>query len=88
MVRGKLVEGLAIVPSGTQPPNPSELLGGERIQSVLDALGREYDVVIIDTPPLLAASDAAVLGASADGVVLVVGAGQTEGGPAQEAISS
>jgi polysaccharide biosynthesis transport protein len=43
-------------------------------------------VVILDTPPLLAASHAAVLGASADGVVLVVRAGQTERGAAQEAI--
>jgi polysaccharide biosynthesis transport protein len=47
---------------------------------------RYYDVVILDTPPLLAASEAAVLCASADGVVLVVRAGQTERSAAQEAI--
>jgi capsular exopolysaccharide synthesis family protein len=86
VVQDTRVEGLAIIASGTQPPNPSELLGGERIQSVLDGLGRDYDVVILDTPPILAASDAAVLGASADGVVLVIRAGQTERGAAQEAI--
>jgi Mrp family chromosome partitioning ATPase len=73
-------------PSGTQPPKPGELLGGKRSQSILDALSRDYDVVILDTPPLLAAPAAAVLGASAGGVVLAVRAGQTERGAAQEAI--
>ncbi|HSH45336.1 MAG TPA: CpsD/CapB family tyrosine-protein kinase, partial [Longimicrobiales bacterium] len=85
-VRETAVEGLHVLPSGTLPPNPSELLGGERVQEVLDDLGRGYDMVILDTPPLLAASDAAILGSRSDGVVLVVRAGQTEKGAAQQAV--
>jgi succinoglycan biosynthesis transport protein ExoP len=80
-----VVERLSVIPSGTQPPNPSELLGGERMRSTLAALGEAFDLVLLDTPPLLAAADAAILGSYADGVVLVVRAGKTERAAAQQA---
>jgi tyrosine-protein kinase Etk/Wzc len=80
------VDGLSVLSSGTLPPNPSELLGGARMERVLEELRERFDVIILDSPPLLAASDAAVLGTKTDGVLLVVRAGQTERGAAQQAV--
>jgi tyrosine-protein kinase Etk/Wzc len=84
-IRSTGVENLHVLTAGILPPNPYELLGGERMTRLLDALSDEYDILVIDTPPLMAASDAAVLGAKADGVLLVVRAGSTDRGAAQQA---
>ncbi len=78
VTRGTSVTGLYIIPSGVLPPNPSELLGGERMRKTLASLGEAFDLIILDTPPLLVASDAAILATLADGVVLVVRVGVTE----------
>ncbi|MBA3340355.1 MAG: polysaccharide biosynthesis tyrosine autokinase [Gemmatimonadaceae bacterium] len=80
------VTGLYLLTSGGLPPNPSELLGGDKMRRALASLGEAYDLVVIDTPPLLAASDAAILATLADGVVLVLRAGQTENAAAQQAM--
>ncbi|MEQ8330602.1 MAG: polysaccharide biosynthesis tyrosine autokinase [Longimicrobiales bacterium] len=74
---GKKLHFLA---TGTLPPNPSELLGSPRMRALLDRFREEYEVVILDSPPLNLVTDAAILGASADGVVLVARAGATEKG--------
>ena len=78
--------GLYVIPSGVLPPNPSELLGGERMRKCLAELSEAYDLIILDTPPLLAASDGAILATLSDGVVLVLRAGATESDAAQQAI--
>jgi succinoglycan biosynthesis transport protein ExoP len=78
--------GLYVIPSGVLPPNPSELLGGERMRKCLTALSEAFDLIILDTPPLLAASDGAILATLSDGVVLVLRAGATESEAAQQAI--
>lgn len=78
--------GLYIIPSGVLPPNPSELLGGERMRKCLAALSEAFDLIILDTPPLLAASDGAILATLSDGVVLVLRAGATESDAAQQAL--
>jgi len=80
------VEGLWVMPSGTLPPNPSELLGSDRMKGVLAQLQDRFDMVILDTPPVLLAPDAAVLAAGADGVVMVVRAGVTDRGAAQDGV--
>jgi tyrosine-protein kinase Etk/Wzc len=80
------VEGLFMLSAGTLPPNPSELLGGTLMKETLAMFGERFDLVILDTPPLLAASDAAVLGRSVDGVLLVVRAGHTDRSAAQLAV--
>jgi capsular exopolysaccharide synthesis family protein len=80
------VEGLHFLSAGTLPPNPSELLGGGRMRKAMEALSSRFDLMILDSPPLLAASDAAILGAMADGVIMVVRAGQTERGAARKAM--
>lgn len=71
------VENLWVLPAGACPPNPAELLGSRRMGEVLDHLGGLADVVIIDTPPVLAVTDAAVLATAADGVLLVNSLGET-----------
>ena len=69
------VPGLSVLTSGPLPPNPAELLGSGRMDSVLDELTRRADIVLVDTPPVVAVTDAAVLSAKVDGCLLVVGAG-------------
>ncbi|MDQ4096647.1 MAG: CpsD/CapB family tyrosine-protein kinase, partial [Actinomycetota bacterium] len=68
---------LTYLPSGPAPANPSELLGSKRMVDVLHELSASADVVVIDTPPLLPVTDAAVLAAKADGVVLVAAMSET-----------
>ncbi|GAB1642989.1 polysaccharide biosynthesis tyrosine autokinase [Krasilnikovia sp. MM14-A1259] len=63
--------GLWVLPSGYVPPNPSELLGSGNMADLLTSLGSAFDVVIIDTPPLLPVTDAAVMATLADGCILV-----------------
>ena len=70
-------DGLSVLASGSLPPNPSELLGSPNMASLLKALRRSYDLILIDAPPLLPVTDAAVAGVQADGVVLVVRYGKT-----------
>ncbi|WGT46722.1 polysaccharide biosynthesis tyrosine autokinase [Tessaracoccus lacteus] len=67
-------DDLQVLIAGTVPPNPSELLGSERGREVLDQIHRRFDVVVIDSPPLNAVTDAKVLGRQFGGIVLVVGA--------------
>ncbi|SFF42718.1 tyrosine-protein kinase Etk/Wzc [Fontimonas thermophila] len=65
------VEGLMLIPTGTYPPNPAELLINERFVELLQGLSERFDHVLIDTPPVLAVTDAAIIGRHA-GITLVV----------------
>lgn len=85
-LRESAVDRLHVMPAGVLAPNPSELLGGERMREILDLLSARFDLVILDTPPLLAAADASILATLADAVLVVVRAGQTDRGAAQRAI--
>ena len=62
---------------GPVPPNPSELLGSQHMTNLLQALAADFDHVIIDTPPLLPVTDAAVLATLADGAVLIARHGRS-----------
>jgi capsular exopolysaccharide synthesis family protein len=64
--------GMTVIPSGTLPPNPSELLGSPAMSELVAHLRKSYDIIIIDAPPLLPVTDAAVASSLADGVVVVV----------------
>jgi capsular exopolysaccharide synthesis family protein len=79
---------LAVLPSGPTPPNPSELLGSQHMASLLETLAEQYDVVVIDAPPLLPVTDAAVLSALADGALLVVRHGKTRRDEAERALKA
>jgi capsular exopolysaccharide synthesis family protein len=80
------IPGLYVIPSGKLPPNPAELLGGEALRRTVTSLTEGFDLVIIDTPPLLAAADAAILSTLASGVILVLRAGTTENAAAQQSV--
>lgn len=67
--------GLSLLPAGTLPPNPSELLHSERMLFLLSNLKKRFDLLIIDSPPVLPASDALLLAPRTDGVLLLVKAG-------------
>jgi capsular exopolysaccharide synthesis family protein len=70
-------DGLDLLPSGPIPPNPSELLSSERIRALIESVVAQYDHIIIDTPPVGVVSDALILAALVDGVILVVRAEET-----------
>lgn len=65
-------ENLTVLPSGPLPPNPTELLSSSKMKQVLAALGAMTDILIIDSPPILALADASEIAARMDGVLLVV----------------
>ena len=70
-------DGLTVLLGGSIPPNPSELLGSKNMAALLKELRTIFDVIVIDTPPLLPVTDAAVAATLADGVLLVVRQGKT-----------
>lgn len=72
------VENLHILTSGPIPPNPVELLGSSRMATLIERLEAQYDLLIIDGPPVLVAADASVLSTYADGCLLVVRSGLTK----------
>ncbi len=71
------VDNLWLLSSGPTPPNPADLLGASRMDRVLAQLSEAADIVLFDAPPVVAAADAAILGAKADGVLLIIQAGRT-----------
>ncbi len=85
VVRSTPFRGLSLLTCGTLPTNASNLLSGVRMRSLLAILKERFDLVILDTPPVLATADAGILGSLADGVLLVVRAGQTDRAAAQRA---
>ena len=71
------VPNLQLLTSGPLPPNPAELLGSQRMLDVIETLKSRANIVLFDAPPVIAVTDASVLGTRVDGVLLVVQAGQT-----------
>jgi capsular exopolysaccharide synthesis family protein len=82
----KTVQGLCVLSAGMIPPNPAELLGSKRFDEYIATLGEHFDWVLVDSPPVLAVADAAVVANGASGVVFVVGADQTSRQAAREAV--
>jgi polysaccharide biosynthesis transport protein len=78
VIRATNVRGLSLLTCGALPTNPSGLLSGVRMRVLLKELAKSFDLVILDTPPVLATADAGILASLADGVLLVVRAGQTD----------
>jgi non-specific protein-tyrosine kinase len=79
------VGGLRFLASGPTPPRPADLLGSRRMEALIERLQQEADVILFDTPPVTAVTDAAVLATRTDGVLLVLQAGQTRRDQAREA---
>jgi capsular exopolysaccharide synthesis family protein len=76
VIQQSSVNGLSLIPSGPIPPQPSELLASDRMRDLLAQVRGLFDFVVIDSPPVLPVTDAAILSAEVDGVLLCVGAGQ------------
>lgn len=85
-IRKTSVPGLWLLPSGLIPPNPAELLGSEKFKALLDSLVDQFDWVLIDSPPVMAVTDASVVAHWAAGVIFVIGADMTSRRAAQQAI--
>jgi len=79
------VEGLHVLTSGPIPPNPSEMLGSAKMEMTLGVLSEQYDYVVIDSPPVLAVTDAIVISRRTDGVLIVVDASRTRGAQLKQA---
>lgn len=76
-IRQTMVPNLRILTSGKEAPNPAELLGSQRMHQLVEALGKEVDILIFDAPPLLAVTDAQVLARETQGVLLVINTEKT-----------
>jgi tyrosine-protein kinase Etk/Wzc len=74
-IRPSSIEGLSFISCGRRPPNPSELLMSPRLPQYLDGLAKRYDVILIDTPPVLAVTDASIIGAYAGSTFFVMRSG-------------
>ncbi len=72
-----VVNGLKIIPSGKIPPNPSELLDSDRARELLNKWKTEYDIVLLDSPPLMTVSDSRILAAEVEETLLVAAYGET-----------
>lgn len=71
------IPNLSLISCGSLIPNPSELLGSHQMQRFLDEVRRKFDIIVFDTPPLNAATDAVVVGTQVDSAVIVIRAGKT-----------
>ena len=78
IVRKTKVENLFLVTAGELPPNPSELLGSNRMSELVDKLEKEWDMILFDSPPIVAVTDSSMVSAEIDSMVMVIKAGQTD----------
>ncbi|MDP2960746.1 MAG: polysaccharide biosynthesis tyrosine autokinase, partial [candidate division Zixibacteria bacterium] len=81
------IENLSLLTCGVLPPNPSELLGSKKMKNLLEELKENYEMILFDSPPVIAVTDAAVLSTLLDGVVLVASSGSTSREAIQRAIT-
>jgi capsular exopolysaccharide synthesis family protein len=77
IVQSPILPSLYVMPAGTPPPNPAELLASTQMRDMLTELRGRYDHIVIDTPPTLSVTDAVILSTQADTVILVIRSGQT-----------
>ncbi|WP_084804339.1 CpsD/CapB family tyrosine-protein kinase [Halonatronum saccharophilum] len=72
------IDNLRVITTGTTPPNPAELLNSKRMDDLIDKAEEEADILFIDTPPVIAVTDAAVLSSKVDGTIIVVASHQAQ----------
>lgn len=72
LIKPTQAPGVELLTTGPVPPNPSELLGSQKMRLLLETLSARYDLVIIDSPPLVPVTDAVILSTLVDGVLLVI----------------
>jgi capsular exopolysaccharide synthesis family protein len=84
-VRQTTIARLSVLPCGALPMNAANLLSSTRMRILLEDLKQQFDIIVLDTPPVLATADAGIVGSLTDGVLLVVRAGATDRNAAQRA---
>ena len=77
IAQSSAIENLTVLTSGTKAPNPSELLGSQKMNKIMDEARNNYDIVIFDMPPVVTVTDAQIMASKADGTLLVVREGKT-----------
>lgn len=75
-IRQSSVQNLSILPSGTIPPNPSELLNSTSMKQFIETVQQEYDLILLDSPPVGSVTDACIISAYVDGTIIVVNSGK------------
>jgi len=78
LIQKTTIDNLFAVPSGIVPPNPSELLGSQKMANLIQKLEDEWDMILFDSPPLVAVTDATMISKSTDQIVIVVKGGHTD----------
>ncbi|MFX3632353.1 MAG: CpsD/CapB family tyrosine-protein kinase [Candidatus Pristimantibacillus sp.] len=78
VVKETFVENLDLITSGPTPPHPAEMLGSMKMKSLLEELRESYDMVLFDTPPILAVTDGLIVSSLCDGVVIVIHSGKVK----------
>ncbi|WP_339240268.1 CpsD/CapB family tyrosine-protein kinase [Paenibacillus sp. FSL R5-0517] len=78
VLRESYIDNLQLFTSGPIPPNPSEMIGSNRMKRLMEKLEDQYDVIMFDTPPVLAVTDALIVSSLCDGVLLVVNSGKVK----------
>ncbi len=78
VIRKSHLENLYYIPAGTIPPNPSEVLASEQLEMLISKLKEQFDTVVLDSPPIVAVTDAEIISKIADATILVVAANLTE----------
>ena len=78
LIQNTPIDNLSVVTSGIIPPNPSELLGSERMTNLIAKLESEWDMILFDSPPLVAVTDATMISKEIDQIIIVVKAGHTD----------
>ena len=77
-IRPDVIERLDVLPAGSSPPNPSELLGSDAMHALVAEVRQNYDYIVVDTPPVLPVTDATVISTVADATILAIRSGETE----------
>ena len=76
LIKETAVPGVQVLTGGPIPPNPAELVGSKRMKRLIEEVSLQYDVVLIDTPPIIAVTDGAIIAQIVDGVILVLASGE------------
>ncbi|MDX1437229.1 MAG: polysaccharide biosynthesis tyrosine autokinase [Anaerolineales bacterium] len=85
-MRDSSIPNLSVITSGSLPPNPAELIGSEKMFTLLSEMKDEADIIVLDSPPVMAVTDPAVLAPRVDGVILVIRPGTTKLGASKQAV--
>lgn len=85
LIRETEIPGVMVLTGGPIPPNPAELVGSKRMKHLIEQVSEQFDLILIDTPPVVAVTDAAIIAQEVDGVILVLASGEINKDYAQRA---